>query len=152
MRSGARMFVVLACALAGGLAVMAIAGQSWEVQASRVDVGAGMCVSLPTFLEEQIFFDDFESDKGWVTDPFGDDTATRGMWERANPEGAQYNATSYQLDDTVSGYLDLVTGPLAGSSVGSYDIDGGKTSIRSPDITLPSGGDLTLSLSYYLAH
>ena len=26
------------------------------------------------------------------------------------------------------------------------------TSIRSPNINLPSGGDITLSLSYYLAH
>jgi hypothetical protein len=31
-------------------------------------------------------------------------------------------------------------------------VDGGVTSIRSPAITLPSTGTLTLSLSYYLAH
>jgi aminopeptidase S len=36
--------------------------------------------------------------------------------------------------------------------VGSNDIDGGVTSIRSPAIALPSGGGLTLSFSYYLAH
>jgi subtilisin-like proprotein convertase family protein len=45
-----------------------------------------------------------------------------------------------------------VTGPLAGSSVGSFDIDNGVTSIRSPNISLPAGSDITLSFSYYLAH
>ncbi len=46
----------------------------------------------------------------------------------------------------------LVTGPLAGSSVGSYDVDGGSTSVRSPLIVLPEGHDLTLTFSYYFAH
>ena len=45
-----------------------------------------------------------------------------------------------------------MTGPLAGSSVGSHDIDSGKTSIRSPSFTLPSGANLELSFRYYLAH
>ena len=45
-----------------------------------------------------------------------------------------------------------MTGPLAGHSVGSHDVDGGTTSIRSPDITLPTGLPLTLSFDYYLAH
>ena len=40
----------------------------------------------------------------------------------------------------------------AGSSVGSYDIDNGVTLIRSPNITLPGGGSLTLSFQYYLSH
>jgi len=56
------------------------------------------------------------------------------------------------LGTTASGSYDLVTGPLAGSGVGSYDIDGGLTSIRSPDIALPGGQSLTLSFKYYLAH
>ena len=47
---------------------------------------------------------------------------------------------------------DLVTGPLLGSSAGAYDLDGGKTSMRSPAIALPTGRDLSLSFSYYLAH
>jgi hypothetical protein len=45
-----------------------------------------------------------------------------------------------------------VTGRLAGSSVGSHDIDNGVTSIRSPNITLPSSGNITLSFAYYLSH
>ena len=54
---------------------------------------------------------------------------------------------------TLSGSNDLVTGRLAGSSAGSYDIDGGVTSMRSPSISLPSdSGDLVLTFRYYLAH
>ena len=57
-----------------------------------------------------------------------------------------------QLGTTVSGVNDLVTGRLAGGSAGAFDIDSGVTSIRSPQITLPSTGSLTLSFQYYLAH
>ncbi len=99
-----------------------------------------------------VFFDDFESALGWTTDPSGSDTATTGMWERANPEETSYSSRIYQLNTTYSGSYDLVTEGSAGSSVGSYDIDGGVTSIRSPDIVLPSGGSLTLSFQYYLSH
>ncbi|MEV4899221.1 zinc carboxypeptidase, partial [Nonomuraea sp. NPDC055795] len=49
------------------------------------------------------------------------------------------------------GVNDLVTGRLAGSGAGTHDVDGGATSIRSPEIALPSG-TLTLTLSWYLAH
>jgi hypothetical protein len=98
-----------------------------------------------------IFTDDFETNKGWTRNPNGTDTATTGLWERANPEGVDYSGWK-QLDVTHSGSYDLVTGPLAGSSAGAYDIDGGVTTIRSPNIVLPTGEDLTLSLYYYLAH
>lgn len=101
----------------------------------------------------QIFFDDFESDLGWTRNPNGSDTATTGLWERANPESVYYNYYGYtQLGTTVSGNNDLVTGRLAGSSAGSYDIDNGVTSIRSPQITLPANSQLSLSFWYYLAH
>ena len=45
-----------------------------------------------------------------------------------------------------------MTGSAAGSSAGAFDIDGGITSIQSPQITLPASGTLTLRLSWYLAH
>ena len=98
-----------------------------------------------------IFFDDFETNQGWTVNPNGTDTATTGQWERANPEETNSSGIK-QLGTTVSGSNDLVTGALAGSSVGSFDIDNGVTSIRSPNISLPTGLDLTLSFSYYLAH
>lgn len=98
-----------------------------------------------------VFFDNFESNQGWIVNPNSTDTATTGQWERANPQGTNSSGPK-QLDNTYSGSYDLVTGPLAGSSVGVYDIDGGVTSIRSPNIVLPSSGNLTLSFAYYLAH
>ena len=99
----------------------------------------------------QIFWDDFETDLGWTRNPNGTDTATTGMWERADPQDTNSSGPK-QLGTTVSGNYDLVTGPLAGSSAGSYDIDGGVTSIISPLITLPANSQLTLTLRYYLAH
>ena len=47
-----------------------------------------------------------------------------------------------QLATTVSGTNDLVTGRLAGTAAGDFDVDGGTTSIQT----------LTLSFSYYFAH
>jgi subtilisin-like proprotein convertase family protein len=98
-----------------------------------------------------LFFDDFETNQGWTVNPNGSDTATTGQWERANPEETNSSGIK-QLGTTVSGSNDLVTGALAGSSVGSFDIDNGVTSIRSPNISLPSGQNLTLTFYYYLAH
>ncbi|HET8657415.1 MAG TPA: M14 family zinc carboxypeptidase [Micromonosporaceae bacterium] len=98
-----------------------------------------------------IYFDNFETATGWTVNPNGTDTATTGMWERADPQGTTSSGTK-QLGTTVSGAFDLVTGPLAGVGAGDYDIDNGTTSMRSPAITLPTTGTLTLSLSWYLAH
>jgi subtilisin family serine protease len=100
-----------------------------------------------------IFFDNFETALGWATNPNGTDTATTGQWARANPEDTNSGGPK-QLGTTVSGSFDLVTGPLAGASVGANDIDGGVTSIQSPLITLTQGGgnNFTLTFSFYLAH
>ncbi len=98
-----------------------------------------------------VFFDNFETSLGWVTNPNGTDNATTGQWERGNPEDTNSSGIK-QLGTTVSGVNDLVTARLAGASAGANDIDGGTTSIRSPSIALPSTGTLTLSFSFYLAH
>jgi len=98
-----------------------------------------------------IFFDDFETSQGWTTNPNGTDTATTGQWERGDPE-ATNSGGAMQLGTTVSGVNDLVTGRLAGASVGANDVDGGTTSIQSPAITLQGGTTFTMTFSYYLAH
>jgi hypothetical protein len=98
-----------------------------------------------------VFFDNFETSLGWATNASGTDTATTGQWERGNPETTTSSGTK-QLGTTVSGVNDLVTGRLAGAGAGDFDVDGGVTSIRSPNITLPASGSLTLSFSFYLAH
>jgi carboxypeptidase T len=98
-----------------------------------------------------VFADDFETNRGWVRNPSGTDTATVGLWERGDPQSTTSEGVK-QLGTTVSGVNDLVTGRLSGSSAGIYDIDGGRTSMLSPAIALPADGTLTLSFSYYLAH
>lgn len=98
-----------------------------------------------------VYTDTFETATGWTANADGTDTATTGTWERGDPEATTSSGTK-QLGTTVSGANDLVTGRLAGTSAGSFDIDGGTTSIRSPAVTLPATGTLTLSLSWYLAH
>jgi extracellular elastinolytic metalloproteinase len=98
-----------------------------------------------------VFQDDFETNRGWQTNPNGTDTATTGAWERGDPE-ATNSSGAKQLGTTTSGVNDLVTARLAGASAGANDIDGGVTSIRSPAIALPSSGTLTLTFNQYLAH
>ncbi|MDP5275666.1 M14 family metallopeptidase [Chengkuizengella axinellae] len=100
---------------------------------------------------EIIFEDDFESNKGWTSDPNGSDSATTGNWERANPQSTDYSGPK-QLGTTTSGSFGLVTGASAGSSVGANDIDNGNTTIRSPEITLPADGNLSLSFYSYFSH
>lgn len=101
---------------------------------------------------DTVFIDDFEIDKNWTVNPFSTDNATAGIWERGNPEPTSYNGISFQLGITVSGCHDLVTGAFSGSSVGSNDIDGGVTSIQSPDITIPQNGEIEIFFSYYFSH
>lgn len=98
-----------------------------------------------------VFNDDFETNLGWQTNPNGTDTATTGAWERGDPAATNDNGAK-QLGTTTSGVNDLVTARLAGASAGVNDIDSGVTSIRSPAITLPATGTLTLTFNQYLAH
>ncbi|GIH24031.1 hypothetical protein Aph01nite_23410 [Acrocarpospora phusangensis] len=98
-----------------------------------------------------VYSDTFETATGWTVNPLGTDTATSGQWQRADP-AATTSSGAKQLGTTVSGTFDLVTGASAGASAGDFDVDGGVTSIRSPSITLPASGTLTLSFSWYLAH
>jgi subtilase family protein/pre-peptidase len=98
-----------------------------------------------------VFSDDFETDRGWIANPAGTDTATTGRWERAVPQ-ATTSTGAKQLGTANSGTRDLVTGAAAGAAAGDNDIDGGVTSIQSPVIAIPAGGTVTLSLAFYFAH
>lgn len=81
------------------------------------------------------FADAMESDTGWtVGSP--DDTATTGIWERADPEGT---AAQPAEDHSVDGTMCWITGAAAGSSTGANDVDGGSTTLTSPrfDASVP---------------
>jgi aminopeptidase S len=98
-----------------------------------------------------VWSDTFETPTGWTTNASGTDTATTGAWERGDPADTTSSGAK-QLGTTVSGSNDLVTGRLAGTAAGDYDVDAGTTSARSPAVTLPASGTLNLNLSWYLAH
>ncbi|MEO5877950.1 MAG: proprotein convertase P-domain-containing protein, partial [Streptosporangiaceae bacterium] len=98
-----------------------------------------------------VWSDGFETATGWTTNASSTDTATLGAWERGDPEATTSSGTK-QLGTTVSGTNDLVTGRLAGTAAGDYDLDGGTSSVLSPAVVLPSSGTLKVSLSWYLAH
>jgi subtilisin family serine protease len=160
--SGAAALVLSSCALStanlkanilnnvdpiSSLAGRTVTGGRLNVNRAIRACGGGPPPPPPT----TVFFDNFETSLGWITNPNGTDTATTGQWERGDPETTTSTGTK-QLGTTVSGVNDLVTGRLAGASVGANDIDGGVTSIASPLITLNGGTTFTLTFSYYLAH
>ncbi|MEH0844587.1 M14 family metallopeptidase [Micromonospora sp. CPCC 205711] len=97
-----------------------------------------------------VWSDTFETATGWTTNPAGTDTATTGAWERGAAQATSSSGAKQLVP--YAGSNDLVTGRLAGTAAGDYDIDGGATSARSPAVTLPATGTLTLSLAWYLAH
>ncbi len=92
--------------------------------------------------------DDFETDRGWTIDPYGTDTASTGRWEVANPEQTSSGGVVLQPGTTTSCSQALVTQAAAGSSAGSYDIDGGVTSALAPPIIVPPGADLRFSWAF----
>jgi len=70
----------------------------------------------------------FETAAGWTIGAAGD-TATAGVWQRADPQGT---AAQTEDDHSAAGALCFVTGASAGSGVGSFDVDGGRTTLLSP--------------------
>ncbi|MEC9372365.1 MAG: hypothetical protein VYC34_00910, partial [Planctomycetota bacterium] len=90
------------------------------------------------------FEDDFESDTGWtVGAPF--DTATSGIWVRADPFGTA--AQPANDNPAGSGTLCYITGNQSGAGLGDDDIDNGATTLTSP--TLDATGDGIAFIRYY---
>ena len=99
-----------------------------------------------------IFADSFESTSNWTTNPFGTDTASTGMWEIGSPQQTTNSGQIIQFGSGQSGPGALVTGLAAGSSVGTFDVDSGITSVLSPVIDLPSGAEVQLRFEYNFAY
>lgn len=97
---------------------------------------------------QSIIADPFEDDNGWAVGAPDDDAAT-GTWERAIPKQTSIDETIVQPgeDHTTGGVFCFVTGADAGSAAGSFDIDGGKTTLFSPLLAL-SGMDRPV-IKYY---
>jgi hypothetical protein len=99
-----------------------------------------------------IFEDGFEGSTAWTTNPNGTDTATTGFWEAGAPSETISGSTVLQPDSGHTGSRALVTGLAAGTSVGTYDIDNGNTSVVSPEIALPQANEIALSFEYSFAY
>ena len=96
-----------------------------------------------------VFGDDFETDQGWTVGDSGDDAVT-GIWERADPDPTWWGSEEVQPGDdhtASAGTQCYVTEAPAGASQGTYDVDGGKTTLLSPPIDLSGKGSALLT--YY---
>ncbi len=107
----------------------------------------------PTSGASAVFSDDFESDKGWRVDGAGTDTATSGVFERGVPQQTTSTHSNQAKQLTAaSGSYALTTGAAAGAAYGDNDLDGGETTVFSPQITLPASGPLSLHFTYNVAN
>lgn len=85
------------------------------------------------------FIDDFEADLGWQVNAQGLDNAEAGGFERDVPDGvnardAGINFQTQPASGLAGGGKAWVTGARAGQELGSNDLDGGATSVTSPEI------------------
>ncbi len=101
-------------------------------------------LDIPFVTPGTIISDNFETDLGFARST--SDTATTGRFVRMAPQKTSYFGRTYQpgSDHTPgSGTKCWVTDGRAGSSVGSFDVDGGVTTLLSPlmdlrHVSLPS--------------
>lgn len=92
---------------------------------------------------------DFETAQGWSVNVEGTDDATTGEWGRMDPEPTFDNGDPVQPGDDHTpdpGVICWVTDGRAGSSAGTYDIDGGKTTLYSPIWDLSSYDNALLEI------
>ncbi len=114
----------------------------------RLNISAnfGYQITLQSPLPVSPFFDEFEEFLGWTTSG----TASTGDWLQADPEGTIYNNEPCQPEDDHSpapGRHCMVTGPMAGTSAGTYDVDNGSTILTSPVFDL--SGAIGATLEYW---
>jgi glucose/arabinose dehydrogenase len=113
--------------------------------------GGGELYRVQSSSSSVVFQDDFEAARGWVLTG-GANSATRGLWQRGDPEPTANSSMPLQLGSCQASTNCLITALAAGSSNGANDVDGGQTSIQSPGIALPAGRTITLSFGVYFAH
>ena len=136
---------------------ISLSPRDWHAQnplstATDTTVGTGGTGgTTPPNNPEILFADDFEAANQWTRNPYNTDRASSGQWELGRLEATTYqNIATQRAANT--GNAALATGLQAGSMVGSYDLDGGLSSIRSPAINLPLDTKYRLEFAYYFAH
>ncbi len=97
---------------------------------------------------EDVFLDDFTADLGWSVGEFDAGlTAVRGNWTRMTPE-----PTAAQPGAAVVGAECWVTDGRAGSSLGEWDVDDGRTTLASPAMDLDGKPNTTISYSRWFSN
>ncbi len=98
-----------------------------------------------------LFTDDFEAARGWTLTT-GANTATTGLWARGDPQPTTSGVALQPNTCDGPSVNCFVTALAAGAAAGTNDVDGGVTSVQSPDIALPAASTISLRFRYYLAH
>lgn len=95
--------------------------------------------------------DDAEVDRGFIIGVEGDN-ATAGVWTRATPVGSKENGATVQVaeDATAYGSFCFVTGNGGSTTdlAAANDVDGGRTTLRSPMFRLDNLADAKLRFKY----
>ena len=122
-----------------------VEGRATSGQTITAPEGAPAAVnrSQSAYGVDSIFADDFEQNQGWTVGAPGD-TATAGVWVRADPNGT---AAQPENDASADGTQCFITGQgPVGGAVGAADVDGGATTLTSPP--LDASGEGTAYLRY----
>ncbi|MBD3219987.1 T9SS type A sorting domain-containing protein [bacterium] len=110
--------------------------------------------ALHYFETDESFSDEMELATAWTVGA-DDDNASTGIWERADPQPTSSSGYTVQLGDDHTpdpGTQCWVTGALAGSGAGSFDVDGGKTTLYSPVFDLAGGMDVQIAYWRYYSN
>jgi hypothetical protein len=83
----------------------------------------------------------FETDTGWTVGDTGDN-ATTGIWNRADPVGT---GAQPEDDHTPAPGVNCWVTDSRGGALGDYDVDGGKTTLKSPLFDLSAYQHATIS-------
>jgi glucose/arabinose dehydrogenase len=113
--------------------------------------GGGELFRVQSTVSGIVFHDNFETARGWTLTG-GGNSATRGLWQRGNPEPTVNAGAALQPGSCQGSTNCLITGLAAGTWNGANDLDDGQTSIQSPAIALPTGRQLTLTFGLFFGH
>ncbi|GIK18610.1 MAG: hypothetical protein DYG93_06410 [Leptolyngbya sp. PLA2] len=91
-----------------------------------------------------LFADTMDTNRGWLVGA-PDDDATTGIWNRMKPQQTSSGGNIAQPGAAFFGENCYVTDGRAGSSIGEFDVDNGKTTLLTPVLDLTSGEDPSIS-------